>query len=356
MNRSQLGPWHKLYVRESATFAQLSFLARAVGAQLLKLVDDEGRIECGAKELEHVIAYRMGATVGDRRLLPKLLQELISDGYLVREGTSWRVRNFVVAQSRVPSEPDPVDPPRKREPPAKPTPVEREPDANSRESNASRTRTEREPDARSEPTPRNHVAAPLARTRARSENQKEIQKEKETTDPDLRDRLVELRSPGTPSAVRDEVPSPQPAATPELALEVSPASPAKLSPTQELFDHWRTTMQHPKAVLTDERRRRIATALKTYGLERCKAAVTGCTRSTWHMGDNPSALRYDGLETILRDAGQIEKFEALATAPAPPASVLARGARRAPAPSVTREEIAADLKSGNPDGWLEEAS
>jgi hypothetical protein len=70
-------------------------------------------------------------------------------------------------------------------------------------------------------------------------------------------------------------------------------------------------MGHPKAVCTPDRRRLIQRWLPAYGVERLQAAISGCAKSRWHMGDNDRGKRYDALELILRDAKHIEDFEAL---------------------------------------------
>lgn len=76
----------------------------------------------------------------------------------------------------------------------------------------------------------------------------------------------------------------------------------------QVFEHWRQTLNHPKAKATPERKRIIARALKAYSVEECQRAITGCSRSPHHMGQNDRGTRYDDLELILRDAKHIEGF------------------------------------------------
>lgn len=127
------------------------------------------------------------------------------------------------------------------------------------------------------------------------------------------------------------------------AAEPTPI-PKKPSPARELFEHWQRTMGHPKAVLTDNRRRVIKRALKSHGLERCRAAITGCTTFDWNMGRDPrtGGKRFDGIELILRDAAQIERFEAGAQGRAAAAASAATAAPpvRGRAPLGTYEEFA----------------
>lgn len=81
----------------------------------------------------------------------------------------------------------------------------------------------------------------------------------------------------------------------------------------QVFEHWRVTLRHPKARATPERKRIIAKALKTYTVEECQRAITGCSRSPHHMGQNDRNTRYDDLELILRDAKHLEGFMRLVT-------------------------------------------
>ncbi len=91
--------WRKLYVREEGTFAQLPLYARALAAELLKIIDSAGRIDCNGKEPWRAIAWRLGATRGDRRMLKRDLDLLLEDGYLVRDPQTGDliVRNFLLA-------------------------------------------------------------------------------------------------------------------------------------------------------------------------------------------------------------------------------------------------------------------
>ena len=66
-------------------------------------------------------------------------------------------------------------------------------------------------------------------------------------------------------------------------------------------------------LLTTEREKKIRTALANYGLEMVLAAVDGCSRSGWHMGDNPSGKKYNDISLILRNAQKVESFAAMAT-------------------------------------------
>lgn len=91
--------WRKLYIDEVGSFATLPLFARALAAELLKLAKDDGCIQLGGKQPAEMIAYTMGATQGDRRLLRVFLPMLLKDGYLeLRDGDLW-IRNLAEAQN-----------------------------------------------------------------------------------------------------------------------------------------------------------------------------------------------------------------------------------------------------------------
>jgi hypothetical protein len=130
--------WRKLYVREEGSFAALPLFARALGGQLLKLADEQGRIRLGGRDAVSAVAFQSGADLSDRRLLRKLLPMLIHDGYLVEEPGVLRIRNFVPAQNKSRTGFDLV-----REGDVSETRDGREPDA-------TETRARHEPDAKIE--------------------------------------------------------------------------------------------------------------------------------------------------------------------------------------------------------------
>lgn len=92
--------WRRLYIREEGSFALLPLYVRALAGELLKFVDDEGRLYVGERDPAEVIARLAGAEVGERRMLRTHIPILIADGYLVRDGAYLVVKNFGVAQGR----------------------------------------------------------------------------------------------------------------------------------------------------------------------------------------------------------------------------------------------------------------
>lgn len=96
----------------------------------------------------------------------------------------------------------------------------------------------------------------------------------------------------------------------EKKQRTRPAPSASSAPADvvAVFDHWKTTMGHPKAKLDSRRKSLIGSRLRDYTAADLCAAIDGCRLSDFHMGANQDQKVYDGLRVILRDAEQIEKF------------------------------------------------
>lgn len=78
---------------------------------------------------------------------------------------------------------------------------------------------------------------------------------------------------------------------------------------QNVFQHWKTVMNHPNANLDNKRKSVIEKALKSgYSESQLCEAITGCSYTPHNMGDNDRGQRYDGLHVILRDGDQIDRF------------------------------------------------
>jgi len=83
-----------------------------------------------------------------------------------------------------------------------------------------------------------------------------------------------------------------------------------------VFDHWKKTMGHEKAVLGEKRKKAILARIKDgYSVETLCQAIDGCRASPFHMGDNKDGTVYDELGLICRDSAQVDKFCKLAEKP-----------------------------------------
>jgi hypothetical protein len=88
--------------------------------------------------------------------------------------------------------------------------------------------------------------------------------------------------------------------------------PPKASPVAEVFEHWKRVMNHPKAELDDDRRRRITNALKRYSLDDCKRAIDGCKATPHNMGENDRRTVYDAISVIFKNSDNVDRFIATA--------------------------------------------
>jgi len=90
---------------------------------------------------------------------------------------------------------------------------------------------------------------------------------------------------------------------------------------EAVFEHWKLTWGHPGASLDTKRRRRIEARLQKFTVEQVCDAITGFRNSPWHCGTDPkgNGTVYDGIDTLLRDDGQVERGLGLfAHPPRPP--------------------------------------
>lgn len=86
-------------------------------------------------------------------------------------------------------------------------------------------------------------------------------------------------------------------------------STAVRSPVSEVFEHWKTVLNHPRAILDSKRQRLIRSRLdEGFSVDDLKAAINGCKASPWHQGLNDRGQTYDDLALICRDASKVEQF------------------------------------------------
>jgi hypothetical protein len=75
---------------------------------------------------------------------------------------------------------------------------------------------------------------------------------------------------------------------------------------QRVFAHWRTTWQHPRAVLDEKRRKLIRLRLRDYSADDLCRAISGYRNSPHHSGQNDRATVYDDIGLLLRDAAHVD--------------------------------------------------
>lgn len=89
---------------------------------------------------------------------------------------------------------------------------------------------------------------------------------------------------------------------------------ARAALVRELFDFWKSEMDHPQAQLTPERKKKIEERLGDSTPDEIRAAVRGCKASDFHMGREPGKPEvHDDIELICRHRGKLERFIAKAS-------------------------------------------
>lgn len=92
----------------------------------------------------------------------------------------------------------------------------------------------------------------------------------------------------------------------------------------EVFDFWRSETGRTRSRLDPKRARRIAARIgEGSTVDELKAAIRNRRNDPFLMGQNDTGRVYDGIETLLRDAAQVERLCALAA----PGRVLATARR-----------------------------
>lgn len=77
----------------------------------------------------------------------------------------------------------------------------------------------------------------------------------------------------------------------------------------QIFDFWKTTMEHPRSQFDADRKRRINKWLKVgYSDKQLKMAIAGCKLTPWNMGENDRHKPFDGIEVVFKNAGNIDGF------------------------------------------------
>lgn len=86
----------------------------------------------------------------------------------------------------------------------------------------------------------------------------------------------------------------------------------------DVFHAWKTALKHPNAKLDPKRSARIAARLaEGFTVEELKKVPQGVLCSPYHLGQNETKTKYDGIDTVYRDRAQVEKFIELADRCAP---------------------------------------
>lgn len=140
-----------------------------------------------------------------------------------------------------------------------------------------------------------------------------------TATPDSATSMPLAESSNAPSPSPSPSPSPIPNNKNPLSADADragddpppkPDKPDKLGDSvKEIFDYWRDVMKSPRSVLDDKRRKVIRVALQAgHTVEDLRRAILGCSLTPHNMGQNDRGQKYNGIELILRNADQIDRF------------------------------------------------
>ena len=118
------------------------------------------------------------------------------------------------------------------------------------------------------------------------------------------------------------------------------AQKASASPEVDaVFCYWKKITGSEKAQLSDARAKRIEWAIKTYGVDECKACIDGYGSSDFHRGINDRQTPYLDLTLWFRDETKFEAGLALSKTPS------AQRIRRNRVPTTRKEFLAAARES-----------
>jgi len=135
---------------------------------------------------------------------------------------------------------------------------------------------------------------------------------------DLRPTTTEANPGSVGKPTESEVVKPQlPIPIPEpLKLAPAPQTPTPTQLANKVLDHWAAQVyHHGKVKLTSERRKRVTARIADgFTVEDLKLAIEGAALDPWLMGTAPNSTKaFKDVDTILRDASQVERLRDLGT-------------------------------------------
>jgi hypothetical protein len=84
----------------------------------------------------------------------------------------------------------------------------------------------------------------------------------------------------------------------------------------EVFEFWKNTLDHKRAMLDNDRKKFIGESLKLgYSVDDLNAAIIGCSLTPHNMGVNDNHQKYDGIHIIFKNAANIDRFIANSITP-----------------------------------------
>lgn len=90
--------------------------------------------------------------------------------------------------------------------------------------------------------------------------------------------------------------------------KINKKSVSKVGDIEEVFSFWQQTMKKQKFKLDAKRKKIIELRLQDYSIDDLKNAILGCSRSAFHMGQNPQRTTYNEISNIFGTPENTEKF------------------------------------------------
>ena len=75
-----------------------------------------------------------------------------------------------------------------------------------------------------------------------------------------------------------------------------------------IFQYWQSVMQKQNSRLTPNRRAKIKSRLEHFTEDQIRDAISGCSKSEFHMGKNDNKAEYNSIELICRNDEKLEFF------------------------------------------------
>lgn len=294
----------RLYTRDTADWMGLSWDAQALMMQLIRKVDRAGALPLG-RHGKRAVAIVLGQVSLWERIAPAL-EELLADGCVRISGDCLFIPNFLVAQEAVQS-----DAQRKRDQ------RERE---QARLLAAALPVTFRDAAVTFRDEMSRDVTSGHAESRAVTPS---VPTHPVPTHPDTSvgafAPLVGVGPVGALSGTR--VPVVEDGAEPEKRKPGGKKPRIAASPeSRRVFEHWKRVMgKNGNTEFDDKRRKAVQARLDGgYSPEDLILAVDGCAVTPHNIGQNENGQRYDDLELICRNAGQVDRFMSNARSPPKP--------------------------------------
>lgn len=123
------------------------------------------------------------------------------------------------------------------------------------------------------------------------------------------DRVVRQNQPEQYPKITSTITSKTTSKVTNDQIAVAQVQPCSMDNVNNIFEHWKRTMQLLDAKLDSKRICVIKQALKSgYSVDELCQAVSGCAATPHNIGENDKGQRFDGLQIIFKDADQIDRF------------------------------------------------